>query len=104
MYTYQEESRPIQEVYSEIGVLFGNAPDLIKDFKEFLPATAALAKAQAATSAQATADGLEAVMGEITAESPTVEGHILASWSPSPRCGRFWDFPVPDDTEALPKK
>jgi len=37
-----------------MGALFRNAPDLMEDFKEFLPETAAHARAQAAVSAQAT--------------------------------------------------
>ena len=83
MQTYQRESKPIQEICSEIGALFRNAPDLMEDFKEFLHETAAHARTQAAASARATVDGVEAAVGEITAESPTVESQILAS---SPTC------------------
>jgi histone deacetylase complex regulatory component SIN3 len=103
--TYQRESKSIQELYSEIGALFHDAPDLIEDFKKLLPETAAHARAQAAALAQATVDGLEAAVGEITAECPTVESQILA---PSPTSygrtlrGASASF-VPDDTETLPK-
>ena len=79
MQTYQRESKLIQEICSEIGALFRNAPDLMEDFKEYLSETAAHACTQAAASAQATVDGVEAAVGEITAESPTVESQILAS-------------------------
>ncbi|GES74256.1 paired amphipathic helix protein pst1 [Rhizophagus clarus] len=35
--TYQKEQKPIQEVYSQVQVLFKNAPDLLEEFKQFLP-------------------------------------------------------------------
>jgi len=45
--TYQRESKPIQDVYAQVTQLFGSAPDLLEDFKQFLPESAAQAKAQA---------------------------------------------------------
>jgi paired amphipathic helix protein Sin3a len=45
--TYQRESKPIQDVYAQVTQLFNSAPDLLEDFKQFLPETAAQAKAQA---------------------------------------------------------
>ena len=50
--TYQRESKPIQDVYSQVTQLFISAPDLLEDFKQFLPESAAHAKAQAAARAQ----------------------------------------------------
>ena len=47
MQTYQRESKPIQDVYAQVTQLFHSAPDLLEDFKQFLPETAAHAKAQA---------------------------------------------------------
>ncbi|KAI9316424.1 hypothetical protein BX666DRAFT_1950439 [Dichotomocladium elegans] len=35
--TYQKERKPIQEVYSHVQYLFNNAPDLLHEFKQFLP-------------------------------------------------------------------
>ena len=35
--TYQREQKPIHEVYSQVAILFQNAPDLLDDFKKFLP-------------------------------------------------------------------
>lgn len=35
--TYQREQKPINEVYSQVTILFQNAPDLLEDFKKFLP-------------------------------------------------------------------
>ncbi|KAG8624101.1 hypothetical protein KVT40_009077 [Elsinoe batatas] len=43
--TYQRESRPIQEVYGQVTKLFDSAPDLLEDFKQFLPETTAKSKA-----------------------------------------------------------
>ena len=43
--TYQRESKPIQDVYSQVTHLFKTAPDLLEDFKQFLPESAAQAKA-----------------------------------------------------------
>ncbi|KAJ2812352.1 Transcriptional regulatory protein sin3, partial [Coemansia sp. 'formosensis'] len=37
--TYQKESRPIQDVYAQVQVLFSGAPDLLDEFKQFLPDT-----------------------------------------------------------------
>ncbi|KAJ2849688.1 hypothetical protein IWW36_002455 [Coemansia brasiliensis] len=37
--TYQKESRPIQEVYAQVQHLFSSAPDLLDEFKQFLPDT-----------------------------------------------------------------
>lgn len=39
--TYQREQRPINEVYAQVTVLFQNAPDLLDDFKKFLPDSSA---------------------------------------------------------------
>ena len=52
MQTYQRESKPIQDVYAQVTQLFGSAPDLLEDFKQFLPESAAQAKAQAAAARQ----------------------------------------------------
>ena len=46
--TYQRESKPIQDVYAQVTQLFNAAPDLLEDFKQFLPESAAQARAQAA--------------------------------------------------------
>lgn len=37
--TYQKESRSIQDVYVQITNLFNSAPDIMEDFKQFLPET-----------------------------------------------------------------
>jgi hypothetical protein len=54
---YQRESRPIQDVYGQVVNLFNSAPDLVEDFKQFLPMTAtAHAEAQAAQTTSVNAD------------------------------------------------
>lgn len=37
--TYQREQKPIGEVYEQVTRLFSNSPDLLNDFKQFLPDT-----------------------------------------------------------------
>ncbi|KAK8008505.1 hypothetical protein PG991_011056 [Apiospora marii] len=44
--TYQREQKPIQDVYSQVTSLFNTAPDLLEDFKQFLPESAASNKGQ----------------------------------------------------------
>jgi paired amphipathic helix protein Sin3a len=39
--TYQREQKPIQDVYAQVTSLFNTAPDLLEDFKQFLPESAA---------------------------------------------------------------
>ncbi|KAF2400438.1 hypothetical protein EJ06DRAFT_477465 [Trichodelitschia bisporula] len=42
--TYQRESKPIHDVYAQVTHLFEGAPDLLEDFKQFLPESAAQTK------------------------------------------------------------
>ncbi|KAH7313522.1 hypothetical protein B0I35DRAFT_355937 [Stachybotrys elegans] len=42
--TYQREQKPIQDVYSQVTTLFNSAPDLLEDFKQFLPESAGQSK------------------------------------------------------------
>ncbi|KAK4050893.1 hypothetical protein OIO90_004869 [Microbotryomycetes sp. JL221] len=44
--TYQKETRPIQEVYAQVTELFRDAPDLLDEFKAFLPDTSEAAQQQ----------------------------------------------------------
>jgi len=61
--TYQRESKPIGDVYSQVTQLFHSAPDLLEDFKQFLPESAAHGKAQAAR-AMAQEEQISNVRGE----------------------------------------
>ncbi|GAA5903408.1 uncharacterized protein JCM6883_004995 [Sporobolomyces salmoneus] len=45
--TYQKEGKAIQEVYAQVTELFRGAPDLLDEFKQFLPDTSASAQQQA---------------------------------------------------------
>ncbi|GAA5953221.1 hypothetical protein JCM3765_007446 [Sporobolomyces pararoseus] len=45
--TYQKEGKAIQEVYAQVTELFRAAPDLLDEFKQFLPDTSASAQQQA---------------------------------------------------------
>ncbi|KAI9806637.1 MAG: hypothetical protein M1825_006094 [Sarcosagium campestre] len=69
--TYQRESKPIQDVYAQVTQLFNAAPDLLEDFKQFLPESAAQAKAQAAAK-QAAEDA--AMLSNVRGESSYVNG------------------------------
>jgi paired amphipathic helix protein Sin3a len=51
--TYQRESKPIQDVYGQVTHLFKTAPDLLEDFKQFLPESAAQARAAERAAAEA---------------------------------------------------
>lgn len=77
--TYQRESKPIQDVYAQVTQLFNTAPDLLEDFKQFLPESAAHAKQQAAAARQAEeAAPLSNVRGE-----PGYSSSALVSQTPS---------------------
>ncbi|KAJ2610085.1 hypothetical protein EV177_004146 [Coemansia sp. RSA 1804] len=53
--TYQRESRPIQDVYAQVHILFASAPDLLDEFKQFLPDTSESAAAGSNASGSPTA-------------------------------------------------
>lgn len=52
--TYQRESKPIGDVYAQVTSLFSGAPDLLEDFKQFLPESAAPHRAAQAQAARMT--------------------------------------------------
>ncbi|KAJ2855760.1 hypothetical protein FB639_006194, partial [Coemansia asiatica] len=77
--TYQKESRPIQEVYAQVQVLFSSAPDLLDEFKQFLPDTSESEASAAGTGAGAGV-GAGAGAGLPVIESPTT-GYARSSSS-----------------------
>ncbi|MCJ1377531.1 Transcriptional regulatory protein sin3 [Xylographa soralifera] len=92
--TYQRESKPIQDVYAQVTQLFNAAPDLLEDFKQFLPESAAQAKAQAQAAArQATEDAamLSNVRGEPSymAGMPNAQAHTPRPETKMPPMGNF---------------
>lgn len=62
--TYQRESRPIQDVYAQVTKLFDGAPDLLQDFKQFLPDSAAQARESEAKKAAEDATMISSVRGD----------------------------------------
>ncbi|OJJ98247.1 hypothetical protein ASPACDRAFT_79806 [Aspergillus aculeatus ATCC 16872] len=69
--TYQRESKPIQDVYAQVTQLFNTAPDLLEDFKQFLPESAAHAKQQAAARQAEEAAPTSNLRGEASYPSAT---------------------------------
>lgn len=94
--TYQRESKPIQDVYSQVTQLFGGAPDLLVDFKQFLPESAAQAKAAADKEAAENATMLSDIRGDYSAQrtsqfTPRAEQHRMppvGNFAPTPSAGR----------------
>ncbi|KAG9232420.1 putative paired amphipathic helix protein pst1 [Amylocarpus encephaloides] len=93
--TYQRESKPIQDVYQQVTLLFNTAPDLLEDFKQFLPESAAQAKAAAA---KAAADQEAAAL--LSAQQTP---HTSYSRS-DPKLPPVGNFPVPASTSKENKK
>ncbi|KAF2764170.1 hypothetical protein EJ03DRAFT_339985 [Teratosphaeria nubilosa] len=104
--TYQRESKPIQDVYGQVTRLFNVAPDLLEDFKQFLPESAAHAKAVERARQQAEENAMMShVRGETreTYASPVMsrEAHM---GTPShgrglPPVGNFAPTPVAKDNK-----
>lgn len=88
--TYQRESKPIQDVYAQVTTLFNTAPDLLEDFKQFLPESAAQAKAAAAAKA-----------AEEAQQNQTPQGHSARGEAKMPPVG---NFAVPASTSKEVRK
>ena len=73
--TYQKESKPIGDVYAQVTSLFADAPDLLQDFKQFLPESAAQAKASQAAAAQRASDE-PAVVSNTRGEPSYAQGQL----------------------------
>jgi paired amphipathic helix protein Sin3a len=80
--TYQRESKPIQDVYSQVTQLFREAPDLLEDFKQFLPESAAQARAAAA--AKAAAEDVVSGPGSIGPGGPSTRLPAVGTFPPPP--------------------
>lgn len=94
--TYQRESKPIQDVYAQVTTLFGGAPDLLEDFKQFLPESAAQHRAQqqAARSAAEDAVMLSNVRGESGYGATPTQQTPRADTSRLPPMGNFAPTPT----------
>lgn len=92
--TYQRESKPIQEVYAQVTSLFSTAPDLLEDFKQFLPESAASNKNGAR------ADDVLAMTG--LAQATPQPGHVAKDNQKMPPVGNF--APPPSATKDNKKR
>jgi paired amphipathic helix protein Sin3a len=95
--TYQRESKPIGDVYSQVTRLFDSAPDLLEDFKQFLPESAAHANAVARAneafplSNTRTDPGYQALAQASAQHTPRAESSRLppmGSFAPTPSSSR----------------
>lgn len=86
--TYQREQKPINEVYAQVTVLFQNAPDLLDDFKKFLPDSSPSANRQqqqpSALQPQTPAYGLGSYYNEVSPPTSRQNLPPLGSFSPPP--------------------
>ena len=81
MQTYQRESKPIGDVYAQVTQLFRDAPDLLEDFKQFLPESAAHAKQLAA---QARASDEAIMNSNVRGEPGYAAGQLAQAQTPRP--------------------
>ncbi|GAA6009510.1 hypothetical protein JCM11491_003584 [Sporobolomyces phaffii] len=76
--TYQKDGRPIQEVYQQVTALFRDAPDLLDEFKAFLPDTSGeTAQQQPPPSAASPAKqktGMTKTLSQTAARKPLDQG------------------------------
>ena len=80
--TYQREQKPIQDVYSQVTSLFHTAPDLLEDFKQFLPESAAQARSAIGQRAE------ESMAMAVTTPTPQ-PGHAARDGPKIPPVGNF---------------
>ncbi|KAF2750618.1 hypothetical protein M011DRAFT_464421 [Sporormia fimetaria CBS 119925] len=95
--TYQRESKPIQDVYAQVTSLFSTAPDLLEDFKQFLPESAAQHRAQQQAARHAAEDAamLNSVRGEaVYAQAGNHQQTPRADASRLPPMGNFAPTPT----------
>nr|OQO24622.1 hypothetical protein B0A51_09602 [Rachicladosporium sp. CCFEE 5018] len=100
--TYQRESKPIQDVYSQVTHLFKTAPDLLDDFKQFLPESAAAAKAHAARVQAEQQAMLSHVRGEPMYGSPVMSREVMGTPNHGrglPPVGNFAPTPTVKDNK-----
>ncbi|KAK6070384.1 histone deacetylase interacting [Seiridium cupressi] len=81
--TYQREQKPIQDVYAQVTSLFNTAPDLLEDFKQFLPESAASTNKSGLTRSEEPL-GLSAL-----AQSTPQPSHTIRDGQKMPPVGNF---------------
>ncbi|ORY05687.1 hypothetical protein BCR34DRAFT_571812 [Clohesyomyces aquaticus] len=94
--TYQRESKPIQDVYAQVTSLFSSAPDLLEDFKQFLPESAAQHRAQQQAARHAAEDAviLTSVREPTYNQPPNHQQTPRADTSRLPPMGNFAPTPT----------
>ncbi|KAF2468258.1 uncharacterized protein BDR25DRAFT_291033 [Lindgomyces ingoldianus] len=94
--TYQRESKPIQDVYAQVTSLFNSAPDLLEDFKQFLPESAAQHRAQQQAARHSTEDAvmLNSVREPAYNQAPNHQQTPRADASRLPPMGNFAPTPT----------
>lgn len=102
--TYQRESKPIQDVYSQVTHLFKGAKDLLEDFKQFLPESAAQAKAAERARAHAEAaqlSDMRSTAGDGMYNSPVISREMgtPAHTRGLPPVGNFAPTPASKDNK-----
>ncbi|CAK7228968.1 Transcriptional regulatory protein sin3 [Sporothrix bragantina] len=96
--TYQREQKPIQEVYAQVTTLFSGAPDLLEDFKQFLPESAAHARPAGQRPNEETSATAAATLAQTTPPSQTVRG------DGGPKMPPVGNFAPPSSTTKENKK
>lgn len=98
--TYQRESKPIQDVYAQVTSLFSSAPDLLEDFKQFLPESAAQHRAQQQAARNAAEDAVmlsnvrgdsgygQAMNNQQTPRADTSRLPPMGNFAPTPTANR----------------
>ncbi|KAH8682355.1 hypothetical protein BX600DRAFT_41402 [Xylariales sp. PMI_506] len=94
--TYQREQKPIQDVYAQVTSLFNAAPDLLEDFKQFLPESAATNKGGNARAEEAFG------LGNITQSTPQ-PSHTVRDGQKLPPLGNFAPPSASKDTKKRPR-
>lgn len=79
--TYQREQKPIQDVYAQVTSLFSTATDLLEDFKQFLPESAASNKSGGARP--------EDVLAMTSLAQTPQPGHTMRDGQKMPPVGNF---------------
>ncbi|KAJ4343163.1 Transcriptional regulatory protein sin3 [Didymella glomerata] len=96
--TYQRESKPIQDVYAQVTGLFNAAPDLLEDFKQFLPESAAQHRAAQQQAARHAEDAvmLSNVRGDAAGygQTPNLQQTPRADQGRLPPMGNFAPTPT----------
>lgn len=88
--TYQREQKPIGEVYDQVTILFANSPDLLDDFKQFLPDTSNQAYIQQQQQLQSQQQAQQVELQQANQfPQPLQEGYYANGGSQLPPVGNF---------------